>query len=167
MDNLIDGSVDANLVKYVNIDNAIFEKFKLEKGDVLFNRTNSYEYVGRTSIFNLDGDYVFASYLIRLKVNIDLADPHFLTKYLINCNDHLKQIATRSIQQANINAKNLSNFEIILPPINEQKEINDVLEEISQTIKKHSTHLLHLSHLKKKLTNDFISGKLIIPKEVL
>lgn len=42
-----------------------FEKFRVQKTDILFNRTNSYELVGKAAIFDLDGDFTFASYLAR------------------------------------------------------------------------------------------------------
>jgi len=63
MDEIVNGYVTLPISKYVDIDEKTFKKFKLKKGDVLFNRTNSYDLVGRTGIFLLEGDFVFASYL--------------------------------------------------------------------------------------------------------
>src|SRR5262249_5180566 len=66
MNNVVDGFARAADLQYVDVDEGTFEQFKLNRGDVLFNRTNSFELVGRTGLFDLPGDYVFASYLIRL-----------------------------------------------------------------------------------------------------
>ena len=50
----------ANKMKFLNLDKSYFESYKLEKGDLLFNRTNSTDLVGKIGIFTLDGDYTFA-----------------------------------------------------------------------------------------------------------
>lgn len=65
---------DNGSMKYANISETEFLKYKLKKGDILFNRTNSIEHVGKTGIFLLDGDYCYASYLIRVVVNQELAN---------------------------------------------------------------------------------------------
>jgi len=66
MNNLVGGRIDVNDLQYVDIDGDDFAKFRLRRGDLLFNRTNSFELVGKTSIFDIDEDFVFASYLIRV-----------------------------------------------------------------------------------------------------
>ena len=164
MDNLVNGLISINGLKYVDLDGDTFEKFKLKKGDILFNRTNSYEHVGRTSIFTLDGNYVFASYLIRLRIMEDLADPYFITQYLIHYNYDIKKIATKSIQQANINAKNLSNYKIRLPILSEQREIVSILKNIEQKLQNQKEHINKLESLKRKLINDFLSGNLKVER---
>jgi type I restriction enzyme S subunit len=112
MDDIVNGVVVPDKAKRVDLDKRVFDNFRLEKGDILFNRTNSYELVGRTGIFLLDGDYTFASYLIRLRPKKDVADSQFLTFYLIHTNNRLRQLATQAVSQANINATNLQNFTI-------------------------------------------------------
>ena len=97
----------------------------LIRGDILFNRTNSFEHVGRTAIFDLDGDYCFASYLIRLSVSDDSADPFYLNAFMNTegFQAGIKQYATRAIGQSNINAKSLAAYRIPLPPITTQNQI--------------------------------------------
>ena len=68
MDDIRDCFLMDDEVKYIEISDQVFEQFKLEVNDILFNRVNAEEFVGRTGIFKLKGDYVFASYLIRLRV---------------------------------------------------------------------------------------------------
>ena len=66
----------------VNLDASTLDKFKLQRGDLLFNRTNSYELVGNHRLSRDEpGDWVFASYLIRVKVNPLTTIPSFLNYY--------------------------------------------------------------------------------------
>ena len=60
MNNLGNGLIDTNDLQYVNIDENNLHNFQLNRGDILFNRTNSYELVGKTSIFKLEETFVFA-----------------------------------------------------------------------------------------------------------
>src|SRR5205085_4737340 len=132
MHELINGFlVDNGNMKYADISSSEFNKYKLNKDDILFNRTNSYEHVGRTGIYKLVGEYCFASYLIRLVINKALAIPDYIN-YFMNT-DHfqttIKLKATRAIGQANINAKSLAEYKIPLPPLNVQEQIVARLEE--------------------------------------
>ena len=80
MNEILNGAAfDNGGMKKTILNEKEFEAYRLQKGDILFNRTNSYELVGRTGIFNLDGEYMFASYLLRLKINSDRADSFFVT----------------------------------------------------------------------------------------
>jgi restriction endonuclease S subunit len=131
MNELIEGRcVDGGQMKGASITPADFEKYRLRRGDILFNRTNSIEHVGRTGIFDLDGDYCFASYLIRLSVDAAQADPFFVNAYMNTKAFQLgiKQFASRAIGQANINAKSLSSYSIPLPPLETQRGIVAELE---------------------------------------
>ena len=100
MSELVQGrSVDLGDMKYADISAEEFAKYQLSKGDILFNRTNSYEHVGRTGIFDLVGDYCFASYLIRLSLSSDLANPFYVNAFM-NTEEFqsgIKQYATRAI----------------------------------------------------------------------
>ncbi len=80
--NYDDGRIIANDLKYVDLDDSDFNSFKVHKGDILFNRTNSADLVGKVGIFDLEGDYVFASYLVRLRADEDQILPDFLNYYL-------------------------------------------------------------------------------------
>jgi len=102
-----------------------FKKYRLTRGDILFNRTNSFEHVGRTGIFDLHGDYCFASYLIRLSIADGKADPFFVNAFMNSesFQQGIKQFASRAIGQSNINAKNLAAYPIPLPPLATQQQI--------------------------------------------
>ena len=137
MMNYDDGRIIANDLKYVDLDDADFNSFKVHKGDILFNRTNSAELVGKVGIFDLEGDYVFASYLVRLRADENQILPDFLNYYL---NSGLGQrrllaYATPGVSQTNISAGNLKKVLVPLPPMEEQKQIVEVLNNLE--LRKH------------------------------
>ncbi len=113
-------------VKYIELPEQIFEQFRLETNDILFNRVNAEEFVGRTGIFKLKGDYVFASYLIRLRVK---SNSEILPDYLnifLNTKFGKKQIhrfSRRAVNQANVNAEELKNFKICIILLEIQEQI--------------------------------------------
>jgi len=136
MNNLEDGKINCKDLQFVNLESSEFEKFKLEKGDVLFNRTNSLDLVGKTSLFTLDGDFVFASYLLRIRTIKDRLLPEYLNYYFNfeKTQQELKSLASRGASQVNISASKLSNSPIPLPPLPEQQEIAEILQTIDQKI---------------------------------
>lgn len=130
MMNIEDGLCVENDIKYVDLSEKDFEIYRLVDGDVLFNRTNSYELVGRTGVYELEGDHVFASYLVRIKTVPEKLEPKFLTLYL-NSDFGRRQVlayATKAVSQANVNASNLLRVRLPLPPLEVQKQL---LEEVA------------------------------------
>ena len=131
MNEIVNGIlVDSGQMKRADVSVGEFSKYRLEKGDVLFNRTNSYEHVGRTGIFLLHGEYAFASYLVRLSLTKRRAEPLFIN-LMMNTPDFrqgIKSFANRAIGQANISASNLASYEIPLPPLPVQRQIVEEAE---------------------------------------
>lgn len=126
MNELVNGRcVDRGDMKLADIGPEDFEKYRLLRGDILFNRTNSFEHVGRTGIFDLEGAYCFASYLIRLTTAKDKANPFFVNFFMNSRSfqDGIKQFASRAIGQSNINAKNLASYLIPIPSLAVQEII--------------------------------------------
>lgn len=159
MDELKNGYVTSEISKSVDLDEKSFNNFKLERGDVLFNRTNSYEHVGRTGIFLLDGEYVFASYLIRIRTKKAVLDPHFLTYYMIHHKSRLQQLATKAVSQANINATNLQNIKIPVPELQEQQKIVEIISKIDELYIPLIERKQKLQNVKKGLMNDLLTGR--------
>lgn len=126
MNELVEGRcVDRGDMKCADISAEEFDKYRLSYGDILFNRTNSFEHVGRTGIFSLQGDYCFASYLIRLVVDDGKADPFFVNAFMNSDSfqQGIKKFASRAIGQSNINARNLSAYPLPLPHLETQRAI--------------------------------------------
>jgi type I restriction enzyme S subunit len=98
----------------------------LHEGDVLFNRTNSKELVGKCAVFHAqEEEYVFASYLIRIRFDKTEVDPSYAT-YVLNSPIGRSQIDVLSRQiigQANINAEELRSLLLPLPPTNLQRTL--------------------------------------------
>lgn len=131
MNNINDASLNLNDIKYLK-DEKSFEKFILNKNDLLFNRTNSKELVGKTAIFDIDGKYTFASYLIRVKINENKADVRYIND-LFNSSilQIQKDMVSRQITgQANINAQEMQDFLFPMPPLDIQVKIANEIEKL-------------------------------------
>lgn len=133
----------------------------LKEGDVLFNRTNSIEHVGRTGIFRKqEGEYTFASYLVRLSPN-DKLNCEFLN-LLLNFNtnqERIKAIATSAVHQANVNPTNLGRLYFSIPKYDEQILIYEHLQKMTKLII-HNRQLKQKLQLQKQgLMQDLLSGK--------
>lgn len=82
MNNLTaDGHLDLNDLKYIDIPDDEIEKCVVRKGDILFNRTNSIELVGKTAVFDLPEDMVIAGYIIRVRLNERIL-PEVFSQYM-------------------------------------------------------------------------------------
>lgn len=131
MGNLQQGKIDWNDLVYTNDEDDI-QKYRLQRGDVLFNRTNSAELVGKTSIFESDRLAIFAGYLIRINYRKELLLGRFLN-YLLNsmkAKEYCMAVKSDAVNQSNINAKKLAAFTFDLPGVDEQKEIVRILDSI-------------------------------------
>ncbi len=162
MNNFDNGKIIPYPLVYVDLDSHSFKEYKLEKGDILFNRTNSHELVGKTGIFELDGDYVFASYLVRLRVKKSLINPYFLNFYMNSPQgkQQIEFLKARGVSQSNINPTTLKNkFTCPVPSLLEQEEIVKILQEIDRKLILEKQTLIHLLDLKKGLMNDIFSRK--------
>ena len=127
------GEMDYKDLKYIELSDSEKEKFLLKKGELLFNRTNSKELVGKTGLFNLDIPMAFAGYLIRIKPS-NLIHSKFLLFFMNS--EFMKKLlynkAKNIVGMANINAKELEDFSIILPPIELQNKFAERIEKIEK-----------------------------------
>ena len=134
MNNIQEGVLDTYNLKYYTARVAELDNFILNKGDVLFNRTNSFDLVGKTCLFDEDQQYTFASYLIRLVVNKDLLLPDFLNFYMNTVIGlaKIRKYRTPGVSQSNINAQSLRNLVIPLPKIDFQEELMEKVNKIQE-----------------------------------
>ena len=118
------GVINFNKFKYTNHIEE-FNKYKLEKEDVLFNRTNSAELVGKSAVFNSDRDCIFAGYLIKIKCDPNKLNPHYLTMFLNSKfgKQLHEKFRTQSTGQANISGSKLKKYKIPYVEIGVQNEI--------------------------------------------
>ena len=107
------------------------EKFNLIEGDLLFNRTNSRELVGKTGLYKGDKKSIYAGYLVRFHMASEI-DANY-TNFVMNSplhNEWCNEVKTDAIGQSNINATKLSNFRFPLPSLPEQKAIVAKVEKL-------------------------------------
>ena len=117
------GQLDLSSIANVELSEVEFQSLKLEKGDIIFNRTNSTELVGKTALWDVDQEAVLASYLIKLKVNQKVTANYLCA--LMNTQFYKRLFRDRckkAIGQSNVSPTLLKEFPVIIPPINLQKE---------------------------------------------
>ena len=145
------GELDLSEIKRINIPDREFSKYAIQKGDVLFNRTNSKELVGKTCVYDKDDKMILAGFIIRIRVN-DRMLPEFLSAFL-NADFSKKMLLEKcktAIGQANINAQELQNFDIYIPPIELQKQfvfIKNQLDKSKFRMKKCLKLFTYMRHL--------------------
>ncbi len=130
MGNLQNGHLDWTDLVYTS-DEVEIEKYKLTTGDVLFNRTNSPELVGKTSIYRGERIAIYAGYLIKISC-LSVLNPEFLNYHLNSPSARAYCYAVKSdgVSQSNINAKKLAAYPIALPQLAEQTEIVRRVEQL-------------------------------------
>jgi type I restriction enzyme S subunit len=164
MRHLADGVVRFTDLVPVQIDADTLQKYRVEDGDLLFNRTNSLELVGKTSVVRgvPRSDIVFASYLVRIHLKRDRATPEFVN-YFMNSGagiDRIKSLATPGVGQYNVNPTSLRDSLLLpLPPISEQKKIATILAEWDQAIGLTEKLIAAKQHRKAALMQQLLTGK--------
>lgn len=135
MNNLTyDGHLDLKDLKYIDIPDEEIEKCVVRKGDILFNRTNSIDLVGKTTVFDMSEDMVIAGYIIRVRLKEELL-PEILSQYmnLEAIKKILRSMAKGAVNQANINAQELQKINIYIPDIELQKEFIKTQGQINKS----------------------------------
>lgn len=163
MGNLQNGEIDWSNFMYTD-DKDDIEKYLLKKGDVLFNRTNSPELVGKTSIYRGEYPAIYAGYLIKLDYGKDIIGEYL--NYMMNstkAKHYCYTVKTDGVSQSNINAKKIGAFEIPVPTIEEQQEIVNILDKLLakyNKIKNLEQQLEKIELLKKAILAKAFRGEL-------
>jgi type I restriction enzyme, S subunit len=125
MGNISDGTIKWDDLKYMHLPESELVKYELLPGDILFNRTNSAELVGKSAVYDGSQPAVFASYLIRFRLLADRADPSFVCTYINSARGRafIEANMTRAIGQVNISASTMRRMPIALPPLPQQRAI--------------------------------------------
>jgi type I restriction enzyme S subunit len=126
-----DGRITVDDLKYFPIDHPAFPDRLLAQGDLLFNRTNSAELVGKTAVYSgLPAPCSFASYLIRVRPLLGILPA--ILMFSLNGGfgrTWIKKVVNQTVGQANVNGTKLAAFTFPLPPIAEQEATVEAAED--------------------------------------
>ena len=158
------GEIDWNNLVYTS-NQADIAKYSLKQDDLLFNRTNSAEWVGKTAIYKGNKNAIYAGYIIRIRtisVNADYIN------YVMNSSYHrdwCDEVKTDAVNQSNINAQKLSQLYIPIPPYKEQERIVNSVQRWTTLINnieiEKSDLVVSVAETKFKILDLAIHGKLV------
>ena len=168
MGNIQDGEIVFDKLVFSN-DLDDNKKLLLQYGDLLFNRTNSVELVGKTAIFRGQRNAIFAGYLILLRpifINSEYLNLLLNTPY---ARDYCNEVKTIGVQQCNINAEKISNLLVPIPSLFETVRIVEKVKNIALPIIKYGELYQKLKQLngelpiilRKSILQEAIQGKLV------
>jgi type I restriction enzyme S subunit len=127
------GSIDLSTLAYVDLPKNEFANLALRRGDIIFNRTNSTELVGKTAFWNLDIDAVLASYLVRLWLKPEVLPQFFTallnTRYFKNL---FRDRCKKAVGQSNISPTLLKEFPAYIPPLPLQQKFACLVERVER-----------------------------------
>ena len=150
------GELDLRDTKRIDIPDSELDKCTVRRGDVLFNRTNSKELVGKTCVYNRDELMVLAGFVIRVRVNERIRS-EVLSAFL-NMDFSKRMLigmCKTAIGQANINAKELQNIDLYIPPIELQDQFVTLKNKIDQQKQTVQQSLEKLELMKKALMQEY------------
>ena len=160
MGNITDkGSLDLSTFAYVELPKDEFEKLALKRGDIIFNRTNSTELVGKTACWNLDMEAVLASYLVRLRLKPEVIPEFFSallnTGYFKNL---FRNRCKKAVGQSNISPTLLKEFPAYIPPLPLQQKFAALVERVERLRAVQREALRQAEHLFATLLHRAFSG---------
>ena len=167
MGNIVDGRLSTDALKYLPAGHSEFPDLLLDAGDVLFNRTNSAELVGKTAVYRgVPSPCSFASYLIRVRL-IDGYAPDSLAYYLNSSLGRawVASVVAQQVGQANVNGSKLQALAVPVPPAVEQvrivAEVERRLSLIDDLEAAVSANLKRANRLRQAILKRAFAGKLV------
>lgn len=155
------GGWDFTDLKYIDLTEKELPKYLVQKGDLLFNRTNSRELVGKTAVFNQDEPVAFAGYLVRVRPN-KRGNNYYISGYLNS--GHGKKVLVGMcksiVGMANINAQELQDIKILLPPLELQNQYELLVKAVYGKTMTHKSSRAELDLLFNSLSQKAFSGEL-------
>jgi type I restriction enzyme S subunit len=126
----------------------------LEEGDFLFNNTNSYDLVGKSTIFrNAPFPCTFSNHFTRIRFREDIVLPEIILYHFLILwrKGYFKSVAIRHVGQSAVHTSHLLKLKIPLPPLPEQKKIAEILSTVDEAIGKTDQAIERTQRLKKGL----------------
>ncbi|MFE9778625.1 restriction endonuclease subunit S [Streptomyces sp. NPDC005775] len=167
MGNIQNGRLDWGNLKYLSRGQDGIDKLLLNDGDILFNRTNSAELVGKAAVYRaVNGPATFASYLIRCRTWPGV-DPDWVALCInsVEGRRYINSVVSQQVGQANVNGTKLSSFPIMLPPSSEQTRIVRNAEEWNDLVARAGAlvaqSLKRVGHLRQSVLDRAFTGALV------
>ncbi|MFN7835299.1 MAG: restriction endonuclease subunit S [Burkholderiaceae bacterium] len=167
MGNIQDGDLDFSNLKYLPVDHDEFPGLHLQDGDLLFNRTNSPELVGKTAVYRSQiSPCSFASYLIGVRFSGGYI-PEIASAFINSAYGKrwIKSVVVQQVGQANVNGSKLSALAVPVPPFKEQQEIISALHvqtsEIVDQLKSVDLSLKQSNAQRQNILRAAFSGELL------
>lgn len=156
-----EGAIDMTDLKYIDLTDKEKPKYLAVKGDLLFNRTNSKELVGKTAVYDRDDPVAIAGYLIRVRTN-EKANSHYISGYLNSAHGKatLQNMCKSIVGMANINAQEMQDIPVIIPPVSLQNRYRDIVVSTKEKLAAHQAALNANNELFNALSQKSFSGKL-------
>lgn len=155
------GAIDFSGLKYVDLSKNEQPKYLVGKGDLLFNRTNSKELVGKTAVYDRDDVAAIAGYLVRVRMN-EKGNSYYVSGYLNSTHGKstLQSMCKSIVGMANINAQEMQNIQILLPPIEIQNKYAAIFQATKQRLRSQSQSEGNLADLFSALSQKAFRGEL-------
>jgi type I restriction enzyme S subunit len=163
MNNLrYDGSLDLKDLKHTVLQDDEFDKYTVQYGDVLINRTNSRELVGKTAVWDKDYTYAFAGYLVRFRLDAKLANPFYVSSALNlpSGKKLLFSMAKPAVNMSNISASDMKRIRLAIPPVELQDKFAEQAREVASNQEVISEARKKLDDLFNSLMDRCMSGQI-------
>ncbi|WP_328690732.1 restriction endonuclease subunit S [Streptomyces caniferus] len=164
MNNVRNGRIDSHELRYCPVP--VPQQLYLRCGDVLFNRTNSIDHVGKAAMWRDElPSATFASYLVRLNPDRSRVSPEYLIEWLMHpaIRQKVRSISTVAVQQVNVNPSRLRELEIDYPAdLSEQRRLISALESCDEQIAQEEGELAKLREQKVGLVDDLLTGRVAV-----
>lgn len=165
MYNILNNQIIMNKVHKIEVSESEYQEYKLEPGDILFNRVNSPVWLGKSAVIPKNiGRCVFESKNIRIKVDKTVANPEYIVHYLgspLGRQEILKR-AKHAVNQSTVNNKDIREFKLPLPPIDLQNRFASFLESVESLQSIFFESSIELEKLNCGLTVKAFNGELVV-----
>ena len=155
------GAIVLDDLKYIDLKESEIDKYTVHKGDILFNRTNSKELVGKTAVYRGTNTVAFAGYLVRVRTN-NLAHYEFLSAFMNSSymKKKLQMKCKNIVGMANINAQEFQDFDIYLPPIDLQNQFAQIVQKVEGQKEKNQKVIEQMDNLFNSLMQQAFNSSL-------
>jgi type I restriction enzyme S subunit len=162
MNNLTyEGNWDFSSLKYMDMDEKDEGKYLVKDGDILFNRTNSKELVGKTAVYRENKSMAYAGYLVRARCN-ELAHPDYISSFMNSKygKQTLQSMCKSIVGMANINAQEFQKIKIAKPPIKLQLDFSRRIAKIRSLVQETKVEEIEYKHAFNALMQKAFKGEL-------